>query len=54
MALLRLIMLLIPRMWRQLNHGLWNTPKESLATLTALGSICSSAAAVTGLLPVAG
>lgn len=49
----RLKMVLIPRMWRKLNRGLWNTPKESLATLTALASICSAVAAI-GLLLAAG
>ena len=50
----RLMMVFVPRMWKTLNHGLWNTPKESLATLTAVGSICSSAAAVVGLLVATG
>jgi hypothetical protein len=46
----RVKMLLIPRMWRKLNKGLWISPKESLATVTALASIASCAAAVVGLL----
>lgn len=44
----RLKWLVSPRKWRELNHGLWDTPKESLATLAALATICSFAGSVIG------
>lgn len=34
-------MTFVPRMWRELNHGLWAGPKEILATLGGVASVVS-------------
>jgi hypothetical protein len=44
----RLMWLVTPSKWRDLNDGLWATPKESLATLAALATICSFAGSIIG------
>jgi hypothetical protein len=36
--------------WRQLSHGLWNTPKERMATLSCEGSALSGFVAVAALI----
>lgn len=45
-------MTFIPRAWRELNHGLWATPREGVNTLAGLGSAVSALAAVITLLVV--
>jgi hypothetical protein len=35
-----------PRAWRELNRGLWATPREGMTTLAALAAVASSFAAV--------
>ena len=42
----KLKMIVVPKMWRELNRGLWVTPKEGVATLSGLGSAVSALAAV--------
>jgi|ERR671919_113001 hypothetical protein len=44
----RLTWLVTPAKWRELNDGLWATPKESLATLAALATVFSFAGSVIG------
>lgn len=36
----------LPRAWRELNRGLWATPREGMTTLAALAGVASGVAAV--------
>ena len=42
----KLKMAVIPRSWRELNKGLWSTPRTGVTTLGGLGSAVSGLAAV--------
>ncbi|SRR6266567_103792 len=46
----KLKMLIIPKLWRDLNRGLWTSPRESVTTLGGLGSLISALAAVIAVL----
>jgi hypothetical protein len=48
----KLKMAFVPRAWRELNRGLWATPKDGVATLSGLGSAVSALAAVVAILVV--
>jgi hypothetical protein len=48
----KLRMAFIPKAWRELNRGLWATPREGVTTLAGLGSVVSALAAVVMLLVV--
>ena len=45
----KLKMTFIPEMWRELNRGLWASPKECLASLGGLASLVSLVIAVIAL-----
>lgn len=42
----KLKVVFMPKAWRELNRGLWISPKEGLATLSGLGSIISTLIAI--------
>jgi hypothetical protein len=42
----------IPKAWRELNRGLWATPRDGVATLAGMGSAVSALAAVVTILVV--
>ena len=42
----RLKMLVSPANWRELNDGLWDSPRDRLNTLAAVATICSFAGSV--------
>jgi hypothetical protein len=46
----KLKMIIVPHAWRQLNRGLWASPREGLNTLAALTAMGSAAAAGIGTL----
>lgn len=46
----KLKMAFLPRAWRELNRGLWATPKDGVTTLSGLGSLVSALAAVVAIL----
>lgn len=46
----KLRMTVVPNMWRELNRGLWVSPKQILATLAALTGITSALVAMVGTL----
>lgn len=46
----KLKMVFIPRAWRELNRGLWASPQDGVATLSALGGAASGITAVITLL----
>jgi hypothetical protein len=48
----KLKMAFIPKAWRELNRGLWATPREGVNTLAGLGSAVSALAAVVMILIV--
>jgi hypothetical protein len=48
----KLKMAFVPKAWRQLNRGLWVTPREGVTTLAGLGSVVSALAAVVAILIV--
>jgi hypothetical protein len=48
----KLKMTFVPKAWRQLNRGLWATPREGVNTLAGLGSAVSALAAVVMILVV--
>ena len=48
----KLRMAFIPKAWRELNRGLWATPREGVNTLAGLGSAVSALAAVVMILIV--
>jgi hypothetical protein len=48
----KLKMAFVPKAWRELNRGLWVTPREGVNTLAGLGSTVSALAAVVAILIV--
>jgi len=46
----KLKMAFVPKAWRELNRGLWATPRDGIATLSGLGSAVSALAAVVAIL----
>jgi hypothetical protein len=48
----KLKMAFIPKAWRELNRGLWATPREGVNTLAGFGSAVSALAAVVAILVV--
>ncbi len=42
----KLKMVFVPKAWRELNRGLWATPKEGINTLVGLSTVVSALAAV--------
>jgi hypothetical protein len=48
----KLKMAFVPKAWRELNRGLWATPREGVNTLAGLGSVVSALAAVVAILVV--
>jgi hypothetical protein len=48
----KLKMAFVPKAWRELNRGLWATPREGVNTLAGLGSTVSALAAVVAILIV--
>ena len=48
----KLRMAFIPKAWRELNRGLWSTPREGVTTLAGLGSVVSALAAVVMIIVV--
>jgi hypothetical protein len=48
----KLKMAFIPKAWRELNRGLWTTPRDGVTTLGGLGSAVSALAAVIAILVV--
>jgi len=48
----KLKMTFVPKAWRELNQGLWATPREGVNTLAGLGSAVSALAAVVMILIV--
>jgi hypothetical protein len=48
----KLKMTFVPKAWRELNRGLWATPREGVNTLAGLGSAVSALAAVVMILVV--
>ena len=48
----KLKMTFVPKAWRELNRGLWATPREGVNTLAGLGSAVSAFAAVVMILVV--
>jgi len=48
----KLKMTSVPKAWRELNRGLWATPREGVNTLAGLGSAVSAFAAVVMILVV--
>jgi hypothetical protein len=48
----KLKMTFVPKAWRELNRGLWATPREGVNTLAGLGSAVSAFAAVVMILIV--
>jgi hypothetical protein len=48
----KLKMAFVPKAWRELNRGLWATPREGVNTLAGLGSVVSALAAVVAVLVV--
>jgi hypothetical protein len=48
----KLKMTFVPKAWRELNRGLWATPREGVNTLAGLGSAVSALAAVVAILVV--
>ncbi len=48
----KLKMTFVPKAWRELNRGLWATPREGVNTLAGLGSAVSALAAVVAILIV--
>jgi hypothetical protein len=46
----KLKMTIVPHTWRQLNRGLWASPRDGVNTLAALGGVVSAAAATVTLL----
>lgn len=48
----KLKMAFVPKAWRELNHGLWATPRDGVTTLSGLGSVVSALAAVVAILVV--
>lgn len=49
----KLKMAFVPKAWRELNRGLWATPRDGVTTLSGLGSVVSALAAVVAILVVA-
>ncbi|WP_433189776.1 hypothetical protein [Actinoallomurus sp. CA-150999] len=45
----KLKMVFIPHAWRELNRGLWASPQDRVATVSALGGAASGIAAVIAL-----
>lgn len=48
----KLKMAFVPKAWRELNRGLWATPRDGVTTLSGLGSAVSALAAVVAILLV--
>ncbi len=48
----KLKMAFVPKAWRELNRGLWATPRDGVTTLSGLGSAISALAAVVAILVV--
>jgi hypothetical protein len=46
----KLKMVFVPRAWRELNRGLWTSPREGVTTLGGLGSAVSALAALIAIL----
>jgi hypothetical protein len=46
----KLKMAFVPKAWRELNRGLWATPRDGVTTLSGLGSVVSARAAVVAIL----
>jgi hypothetical protein len=46
----KLKLVFIPKAWIKLNHGLWATPRDGVATLGGMGSAVSALAAVVVIL----
>src|SRR5262249_26174066 len=42
----KLKMTFVPRVWRELNRGLWASPREGVTTLSGLSAVVSALAAV--------
>ena len=42
-------MMFVPKMWRDLNRGLWASPKEWLVSLGGIGSLVSLVIALIAL-----
>jgi hypothetical protein len=48
----KLKMAIVPRAWRELNRGLWATPRDGVTTLSGLSAVASALAAVVTILVV--
>jgi hypothetical protein len=48
----KLKMAFVPKAWRELNRGLWATPRDGVTTLSGLGSAVSALAAVIAIFVV--